>query len=151
MTISKLALLDTNILVYAADTSSPFHMPAKSLRDKGFNGEVALCICPQTLTEFYAVITDSKRVAHPRKPKEAVTEIKNYLMSDRILKVYPKDNLMERMLVLLDKYKVTRQAVFDLQLVSTMLSNGIKRIYTYNKEHFQKFEEVEVVSPDPGQ
>jgi len=147
MTTSEIALLDTNILVYAADDSSPFHAPSQKLRDKGLAGEITLCLCPQILTEFYAVITDSKRVTNPREPAEAIAEIKKYLSAKSMLKIYPGDGITEKMLELLEKYQVTRQSIFDVQLVATMLSHGITKIYTYNQEHFTKFGEIEVLSP----
>lgn len=66
MTISKFSLLDTNILVYAADKNSSFYQASISLRDKGLKGDIPLCICPQTLSEFFAIVTDPKRVEQPR-------------------------------------------------------------------------------------
>jgi hypothetical protein len=42
MTTSEVAFLDTNILVYAADTTSAFHNPARRLRDGGVQGELPL-------------------------------------------------------------------------------------------------------------
>ena len=53
MTISDYALLDSNVIVYAADKASPYHKISKSLRDKGVKGEVFLCVCPQVLVEFF--------------------------------------------------------------------------------------------------
>ncbi len=40
MTISKaeIALLDTNVLVYGADESSPFHKDPKNIRDNALLG-----------------------------------------------------------------------------------------------------------------
>jgi predicted nucleic acid-binding protein len=58
MITSEYALVDTNVLVYAADKTSPFHQPAKILRDKGEVGKTSLCVCPQVLNEFFAVVTD---------------------------------------------------------------------------------------------
>ena len=55
------ALVDTNVLVYAADTSSSFHEPSRQLRDRGFRGEVPLVVTPQVLMEFFAVITSPRR------------------------------------------------------------------------------------------
>ncbi len=72
MITSETCLLDTNILVYAADETSPFHQDAKALREKGMKGEMSLCICPQVLSEYFAIITDPKRVNEPRTQKEAV-------------------------------------------------------------------------------
>jgi hypothetical protein len=34
-----------------------------------------------------------------------------------------------------------------LQLVATMLSNGISRIYTYNNADFAQYQEVEAITP----
>ena len=74
MTTSEISLLDTNILVYAADETSPSHQAAIALREKGLKGEIPLCICPQVLNEFFAIVTDPKRVSHPRTQKEALLE-----------------------------------------------------------------------------
>lgn len=43
MTISEIALLNTNILVYAADTTAAFHDPARRLRGRGVQGELPRC------------------------------------------------------------------------------------------------------------
>jgi hypothetical protein len=37
--------------------------------------------------------------------------------------------------------------VFDLQLVATMLGNGVRRIYTFNAKDFEPFQELEVIVP----
>lgn len=71
MITSKISLLDTNILVYAADETSPFNEVIRTLRDKGLKGEMSLCVCPQVLNEFFAIVTDSKRVSNPRTQKDA--------------------------------------------------------------------------------
>ncbi len=147
MTTSETSLLDTNVLVYAADETSPFHPTAKAIREKGLRGEISLCICPQVLTEFFAIVTDSKRVSNPRTQEEAQIEIEKYTHSENISKIYPRPDILERILDLLKKYKVTKQEVFDLQLVATMLSNNVTRLYTYNKDDFIKFKEIWVLSP----
>ncbi|MBS4028270.1 MAG: hypothetical protein KGZ58_06495 [Ignavibacteriales bacterium] len=66
MTTSKLGLCDTNVLVYAADRMSPFYSSSLALRERGLQGEIAFCITPQILFEFYAIITDPKRTKNPR-------------------------------------------------------------------------------------
>jgi len=98
MTTSNIALLDTNVLVYAADKSSPFHEASLLLREKGLRGELSLCICPQTLTEFFAIVTDAKRVSEPRTQKEALGEIEKYLSLKNILKIYPGPEVIEIMI-----------------------------------------------------
>ncbi len=91
MTTSEIALIDSNILVYATQTFSQFYLPAKQLRDKGIKGELSLCVCPQVLKEFFAVITSPKRVTQPCTSGEA--EIKKYIESKNIIKLSPRDKI----------------------------------------------------------
>ena len=46
---------------------------------------------------------------------------------------------------LLRRHPVTGGSVFDLQIVATMLANGINRIYTFNGDDFRLFSELRVV------
>jgi predicted nucleic acid-binding protein len=32
-------------------------------------------------------------------------------------------------------------------LVATMLGNGVRTIYTFNREHFERFDEIDVLTP----
>ncbi len=47
----------------------------------------------------------------------------------------------------LARHPVTGGDVFDLQIVETMLANGIRRIYTFNVDDFEVFSELVVVEP----
>jgi predicted nucleic acid-binding protein len=46
-----------------------------------------------------------------------------------------------------EKHNVTGADVFDLQLVATMLEHGVRRIYTYNRDDFLPFGDLEVLTP----
>ena len=147
MITSEVSLLDTNILVYAADQTSPFHEAALTIREKGLKGETLLCICPQVLNEFFAIVTDLRRVSRPLNQRDAMLEMDKYFHSRNILKIYPGPEIIDRMMDLLKRYEIAKQEIFDLQLVATMLSNDVTRLYTYNQEDFSKFKEIEVISP----
>jgi len=75
-----LALLDTNVLVYAHDQDSPHHGTAKHLLQAGDRPEAGLCVTPQTLAEFFAVVTNAKHVASPRSAEEALVAIERILV-----------------------------------------------------------------------
>jgi predicted nucleic acid-binding protein len=147
MITSETALLDTNVLVYAADETSPYYRASKNLRDSGLRGEISLCIFPQILSEFFAVITNPKRVSNPRTQEEAVAEMERYIRAKYLLKVFPGPDALDITLALLGRYAVTRHEIFDVQLVAAMLSNDLTRIYTFNRNHFSKFSEVETLEP----
>ena len=151
MTIStseRIGLVDTNILVYRADQDSAFHLPSINLINRGLRGDISLCLAPQNLTEFYAVMTNPKRVTNPITPVAARVEIERYLQSQNIRKIYQTADLMPKLLELINKYPPTRQQIFDLQLIATMLVNDITRIYTFNAKHFQPYQEIEVIVPE---
>jgi len=147
MTTSEPAMLDSNVLVYAAQKESEFYQESKEIRDKGLKGELPICVCPQVLLEFFAVITNSRRVTHPVTPQEAAVEIEKYLKASEILKIYPAGDILEKVLELLKEHDISSQAIFDLQLVATMLINDVRRIYTYNIDHFESFSELTVLTP----
>ena len=110
MTIStseRIGLVDTNILVYRADQDSTFHLPSINLIDRGLKGDISLCLAPQNLTEFYAVMTNPKRVANPITPVDARVEIERYLQSQNIRKIYQTADLMPILLELINKYPQT--------------------------------------------
>lgn len=75
MTISpELAMLDTNILVYAYYEDAPQYPAAFPLLDRAQEPGALVCVSPQVLAEFYAVITNPRRVSAPFTPDEALAE-----------------------------------------------------------------------------
>ena len=140
------ALLDTNILVYATDAESPFHRRAKEIRDCAERGEMKVCLALQVLTEFYSTVTNLKNRA-PLSPKEAKEEVERYLESRNFLKICIRTTTIEKMVELAENHKIKGQNIYDVQLVATMLDNGVKEIYTANDKDFKEFEEIEVVNP----
>ncbi|WP_089937868.1 type II toxin-antitoxin system VapC family toxin [Candidatus Entotheonella palauensis] len=145
MSESNLAVIDTNVLVYAADESSEFHEASRTLRDRE---DIALAVTPQILMEFYAIITDSRRVTSPRSGEEARAEIEKYSNASHIMTLHPTQDVLARVITLLETYpQVTRQSIFDLFIVATMLGNGVNLIYTFNDQDFTLFTEIEVLRP----
>jgi predicted nucleic acid-binding protein len=147
MTTSEIALIDTNILVYAADTTAEHYEASRDLRDRGIRGELPLAVSPQVLMEFFAVITNPRRVQQARSPEEARAEVEKYVRSP-IRKIHPGIDILDRVLTLLAQHpNVSRQDIFDLFLAATMLENGLTRIYSYNQDHFTRFPELTVLTP----
>lgn len=147
-THQQMSLIDTNILVYRADHNSDFYEPSVNLIQQGMKGEIALCLSPQNLAEFYAVITDQKRVTNPLSPMDARAEVEKYFKSQNIRKIYQTKDLLPKLLELMDKYQITRQQIFDLQLVAMMLINDVTQIYTFNRKHFEPYQEIQVLCPE---
>lgn len=140
-------LLDTNVLVYAQEKQSEFFERSRALIEKGFEGTALLCVCPQVLMEFHSTVTNPKRVTKPVSVSESLAQIEKYLLSRNILKVYPSESTLDETLRLISSYGIRKQETYDTQLVSTMLTNNISQLYTFNINHFRQFEEIKALMP----
>ncbi|MBV8408061.1 MAG: PIN domain-containing protein, partial [Alphaproteobacteria bacterium] len=71
--------MDTNVLVYALDADSPHHAASRPLLEAAREGSATLYVTSQILCEFYAVVTNARRVANPRTPDDAASAISDFL------------------------------------------------------------------------
>ena len=145
------ALLDTNILLYAAYTQNPYHRPAKQLVDRGREGSIPVCVTPQVFNEFFSVSTrtDKLGLEKPLPADEAQGLIQHYIDADHVRIIYPTPGVWPRMRTLLHVHPVKGPQIYDVQLAATMLENGVSKIYTYNRPHFSRVEGIEVLMPEP--
>jgi predicted nucleic acid-binding protein len=106
-------LFDTNILIYAHNIDSKNHKTAKDLRNKVINGEIKGALSQQNLLEFFAVITDSRRLESPLSSHEALIEINNYINSGMFLIIYPNDKTLNITIQLAKKSKIRGSHFFS--------------------------------------
>jgi len=141
-----LTFLDTNILVYAANEDSPYHTKASGVIQSINSGKLAACVSCQVLAEFYATVTNPKKVRLPLTPEQAFEAIEGYLESD-IPKLHPNAATFRLTLELAKRYGVTGLDIFDAQIVATMVQHKIRTLFTANEEDFTRFVEIEAVNP----
>lgn len=128
--------IDTNILIYALDKESDFNQQA--LRILMLLGESkAGVVCWQNLTEFYAIVTDKKRIKIPLPPRIAVRELNILLNKFSLEVVSPNLKTKELWFDLLKTKDVRGQIVHDIFLAATLLSNGVNTLITENAGDFK--------------
>ena len=145
--LKDIVLLDSNILIYAEQDIALQYEAARSLRDQALTGEIFACVSPQILSEFFAVVTNPRRVDDPLSQQEATDQVRKYYESEELAVIYPGSRIVERMLSLLERYTIAGPYIHDLRLVATMLENGVSKIYTFNVRDFAPFSEIEVLTP----
>jgi predicted nucleic acid-binding protein len=65
--------VDANVLVYAFYRDTPQHAASRAWLDRrAVRGEVEPCLTSQVLAEFFAIVSNPKRVSDPRTPDDAV-------------------------------------------------------------------------------
>lgn len=143
----RAAVIDTNILVYAHFQDSSHYRSAYDLLERGREIDAELYVTPQVIAEFYAVVTHPKRVSNPFTAAEAVAAIEQVLSLPGISLLHPSSNVVERWLQLARDHSIIGNNIFDVQLIATMLSRDVRRIYTFDESDFRVFSEIEVLQP----
>lgn len=145
---SKRVFIDTNIFLYAADSSSPFHTKAKNLLEQASRLEFEAVITPQVILELYSVVTNKKRIKNSYSASEANNFIEKTLFFIKAKYIYFDSEALVILRTILVTNKIEDRQVFDAAIVATMLSNGVKTIYTANSKDFKKLSaKIEVINP----
>jgi uncharacterized protein len=133
------ALVDTNVLVYAVFPATPDHAASRALLDTAKTAGANLCVAPQNLVEFFAVVTDPRRVTQPKTSDEALQAIDDFLLLPGLAVLAVPGDLVTRWSQLIRQSSTTKKRAFDTQLAATMLANQVTKIYTFNIADFQVF------------
>jgi len=139
--------VDANVLVYALYRDTPQHVASRSFLERARRGELTLCLTSQVLAEFFAIVTSPKRVSNPRTPAEAVAAIEAMLAIPGVAMLPVPSDVTSRWLDMLGQHPVRGGAIFDLQLTATVAANGVERICTFNREDFEGFPGLQILTP----
>ena len=128
-------LIDTNVLIYAFDITSEFHRKSVEILE---STQTNLFITTKNVSEFFSVCSKldldrDKTFGFFSDIKENVTILKP---TDKSLAVFEE---------LVKKYKPRGNKVYDIEIVSIMLSNEIVKVVTANIDDFKNIEEIEVI------
>jgi predicted nucleic acid-binding protein len=133
------ALIDTNVLVYALFPSMPDYAASRALLDRANAADANLCVAPQNLIEFFAVVTDPRRVTKAKTPDEALQAIDDFLAQPGLGLLPIPHDLIPRWCGLIRQSSTAKKRAFDTQLVAVMLASSVAKIYTFNVADFQVF------------
>ena len=98
----KTGLIDTNILVYASSEGSVYQTKTILFLDQILADQPPY-LALQNLTEFYAIITSSKRVPNPVSSHIALVKIEQMISGNFYRIIVPKQTTPATLLVLLKK------------------------------------------------
>lgn len=140
-------LLDTNILVHSYNRASPYQKRASDVVRKAVRGKIEACIATQILYEFFAVVTDRKRVEYPLSVDEAVDICLDLWECREIEKVNPTMMAPREVFKLAKELKLSKGGVFDCVLAVTAKENDVEMIYTENVDDFKAYSFLKVSNP----
>ena len=128
-------LVDTNVLIYAMDNSSAYHPIASSILA---NPDHKLFITTKNISEFFAVT--SKLKIEQKKCLDFYNDVKFNATT-----LFPTPSSLPLFEKLLHQYQPKGNIVYDLEIVSVMLDNGIDQIATFNQKDFINIAEVQIL------
>ena len=139
-------LLDANILVYALITSAPQHAACMAVVTAALAGRIPGVTFPQTLLEFWSVITSPRRVQRPLNPLRAWERVNALRSGLQLLDLHPEAFLLMDRLVA--ERRPTGRQIFDLFLIAQMRTHGVTMICTYNTSDFTGFAGIEALTAE---
>ena len=135
-------LIDTNIIVYAYDTSEgEKHEASRNLLRQIWK-EGGGVICLQNLMEFFVVIT--KKVENPIDVGEAKIIMEDFLKSDN-WRIIDRDT--DTFLKAIDLVAEHEIHLWDAVIAACMKENDLTEIVTENKKDFEKIPHIKVTVP----
>ena len=137
--------IDTNILVFAAITSSPFHAEAFGRLDALRRAGVELWLNRQVLREYLATLSRPQPFTPPLPAPTLIADIRRFETQFRIAE--DGAAVTANLLGLLATLPVGGKQVHDANVVATMRAHGLRRLHTHNTADFARFGALIQVEP----
>lgn len=128
-------LLDTNILIYAFDRSLVYHKKSLAFFE---NTNDELFISTKNISEFFSVC--SKLNFDLNTTLGFYADIKANFTT-----LYPNEVSLNIFETMIRKYNPRGNRVYDIEIVSIMIANDLKKIATANIGDFIDIDEIEVI------
>lgn len=140
------ALLDTNILVRHTNREDPRQPAIRATLDSLAAGGDELCICAQSIVEFWALSTrPTSANGLGMEPSAARTQVDDIL---RVFTLLPDPApLLPLWLEMCSQREVRGRQAYDARLVALMVASGISRFVTLNPADFARYPMLELIVP----
>ena len=128
------ALVDTNVFVYAYDQSSVYHRRAVTFLS---NSSVDFYTSTKNIAGFFAVLS---------KMNEPFLKVWQFYQSIRAncVLLFPTRLSLSIFETLLEKYQPKGNRIFDMEVVSIAVANGLPEVATVNVKDFMAGAEITV-------
>lgn len=138
--------VDTNILLRSVQPSHPHHERAVGSVAGLLASATPLVVTPQVMAEFWSVATrplghNGLGMPHVAVREELARLEGFFAVVSETAEVYAawKDLVL--------RHAVTGVNVHDARLVAAMSVHGIKRILTFNRQDFERYVGIEIITP----
>ncbi|MGB3563530.1 MAG: TA system VapC family ribonuclease toxin [Thermoanaerobaculia bacterium] len=141
--------IDANVLLYASDTSSPFHTAARRfLEEKTAAPEIIYLPWPVALA-YLRIATHPRLFDSPLAPDEALGNLRSLVSLPIVRTLGEKEGFLEAYAKVTSGVPARGNLVPDAHLATILFQHGVPTIYT-NDSDFRKFAFLQVRNPFAG-
>lgn len=138
--------VDTNILVYAHRTDSPFHETARTLIQRLATKARPWVIPWPCAHEFFAVVTHPRIYRTPTPPETAISQLRALESVSNLLFIAESDGYLTHLESLAIAAKSSGGAIHDARIAAICLSNGVEELWSADRD-FSRFPSLTVRNP----
>ncbi|MDQ3664925.1 MAG: PIN domain-containing protein [Actinomycetota bacterium] len=141
-------VIDTNVLVYAADDAAREQSACRRILEESHRGRTPWYVTWGIVYEFLSVVTHPRVLRQPREISEAWSFVTALLASpsNGVLVATPQHAEMATRVVNDHRGILSGNLLHDAHTVALMHEHGVSRIVTRDAD-FHRFRDVEVVDP----
>ena len=142
--------LDTNILVYAANTDCPEHIRALAVIEDMLKHPGEWILADQVLWEFYKAQRNPRIFAKPRTAAQAASHLAFLREHSGVAHCAYEAGLYRSLIRQLEHPSFPYQRTHDAVLGATLVHHGVREFYTRNEKNFADSGFARVINPIDG-
>jgi len=141
-------LVDANILLYAVDEDSPFHLPARGWLEAALNGPRRIAIPWASLSAFVRIATHPRAMVEPLSPSDAWELVEGWLDAPASWVPVPGRGHREILGRLIRDLDLRSNLVADAALAALCIEHGLQIVSA--DSDFARFTEITWINPTRG-
>ncbi len=138
--------VDTNVLVYATHTASPFHGRARALVEHLVGGPALAYLLWPAVIGYLRIVTHPSILATPLSSEEAMGNVEALLRPPHVRVAGEGSNFWPTFERVAGDVKPRGNLVTDAHLVTLMHEHGISTIWSHDRD-FRMFRGISVKDP----
>jgi uncharacterized protein len=141
--------LDTNLLVYAHRSDSPFHGAARTAVESLATSRGPWAIPWPCAHEFFAIVTHPRIYRTPTPAQTALEQLRALRSLARLTFIGETDDHFDRLESLALAGRVVAGAIHDARIAAICLSHGVHELWSADRD-FGRFSALTVRNPLVG-
>ncbi len=137
---------DVNVLLYASDSSSPVHEPARRFLKQVTGGGALFCLAWPTVMSYLRIATHPGIFSAPLTPAETLRNVDALVALPHVRLLSEEDGFLEVYREVTGSFPVRGNLVPDAHLAALLRQHGVRTLYTRDGD-FRKFPFLDVRDP----